>query len=105
MWRKENLATNRLATLRLQQIRSPGEVLGRPYTIPREPRKPFFKPPSGVKGEILSAAEDAIGQMQMESIDNLMKDLAVEERLDGLIDRCLKRLLFVRGLKSLNNAK
>ena len=34
MWRKENLATNRLATLRLQQIRSPEEVLGRPYTDP-----------------------------------------------------------------------
>ena len=30
MWRKENLATNRRATLRLQQIRSPGEVLGSP---------------------------------------------------------------------------
>ena len=29
----------------------------------------------------------------MRSMDNLMKDLAVEERLDGLIDRCLKRLL------------
>ena len=57
MWRKENLATNRLATLRLQQIRSPGEVLGRPYTIP--------DPNTGVKGEILSAAEDAMGHMQM----------------------------------------
>ena len=34
MWRKQNLATNRGATLRLQQIRSPGEVLGRPYTDP-----------------------------------------------------------------------
>ena len=39
--------------------------------------------------------------MQMRSMDNLMKDLAVEEQLDGLLDRCLKRLLFVRGLKSL----
>ena len=46
-----------------------------------------------------------MGQLQMESIDNLMKDLAVEERLDGLIDRCLNRLLRVRGLKSLNNTK
>ena len=30
LWRKENLATNRLATIRLRQIRSP--FLGRPYT-------------------------------------------------------------------------
>ena len=58
--------------------------------------------PSGVKGEILTAAEDAMGQMQTQSIDELMKDLAVEDRLDGLLDPCLKRLLFVRGLKSLN---
>ena len=105
MWRKQNLATNRLATLRLQQIRSPGEVLGRPHTIPREPGKPSFKPPSGVVAEIVSAAEDAVGQMQMESIDNLMRDLTVEDRLNGMIDRCLTRLLRVRGLKSLNNAK
>ena len=33
MWRKQNLATNRLATHRLQQIRSPGEILGRPYNV------------------------------------------------------------------------
>jgi hypothetical protein len=31
----------------------------------------------------------------------LLSDLAVEERLDALIDKCLKRLLFLRGLKSL----
>ena len=62
MWRKENLATNRLATLRLQQIRSPGEVLGRPYNIaPREPGKPYFNPPSEANAEIVSAAEDANG--------------------------------------------
>ena len=39
-------------------------------------------------------------QMQLQSVDDLLKDLAVEDRLDGLLDRCLKRLLFVRGLKS-----
>jgi hypothetical protein len=32
----------------------------------------------------------------------LMKDLAVEERLDAAIDKCLKRLLFVKGLKSIS---
>ena len=46
-----------------------------------------------------------MGQLQIVLIHNLMKDLAVEERLDGLIDRCLNRLLCVRGLKSLNNTK
>jgi hypothetical protein len=32
----------------------------------------------------------------------LMEDLAVEERLDAAIDKCLKRLLFVKGLKSIS---
>jgi hypothetical protein len=32
----------------------------------------------------------------------LMEDLAVEERLDAAIDKCLKRLLFLKGLKSIS---
>jgi hypothetical protein len=34
----------------------------------------------------------------------LMNSLALEDRLDGLIDKCLKRLLFVRGVKSVSSA-
>ena len=29
-----------------------------------------------------------------------MKDLAIHERLDGMINKCLKRLLPIRGIKS-----
>ena len=36
------------------------------------------------------------------TIYRLMKELDVEERLDAMIDRQLKRLLFVRGLKSIS---
>jgi hypothetical protein len=32
----------------------------------------------------------------------LQQEISIIERLDGMIDRCLKRLLFVRGLKSLS---
>ena len=35
------------------------------------------------------------------SIDGLMKELAIKERLDGLISKCLKQLLMVRGVKFL----
>jgi hypothetical protein len=38
------------------------------------------------------------------TVDRLMKDLEVQDRLDGMIDKCLKRLLFLRGLKSISNA-
>jgi hypothetical protein len=34
----------------------------------------------------------------------LMESLALEDRLDGLLDKCLKRLLFVRGVKSVSSA-
>jgi len=35
------------------------------------------------------------------TVDYLMKDLALQERLDAMIDKCLKRLLLVRGVKSM----
>lgn len=35
------------------------------------------------------------------TIPNLLSELAVVDRLDGMIDRCIKRLLMVRGVKSL----
>jgi hypothetical protein len=34
----------------------------------------------------------------------LMKELDIEERLDSMIDRLIKRLLFVRGLKSMTSS-
>jgi hypothetical protein len=50
---------------------------------------------------------DAYGLVEIGEIagvDHLMKDLAVQDRLDAMIDRCLKRLLFLRGLKSISSA-
>ena len=38
------------------------------------------------------------------TIDGLMKELDIKERLDGAISRCLKQLLMVRGVKSLSPA-
>ena len=37
------------------------------------------------------------------TMEGLMSDLAVHDRLDSMIDRCLKRLLLVRGVKSVVN--
>jgi hypothetical protein len=51
-------------------------------------------------GEAYELAE--IGEPTM--VDRLLQDLGVEERLDASIDKCLKRLLFLRGLKSLPTA-
>jgi hypothetical protein len=35
------------------------------------------------------------------TLESLAKQLAILDRLDSMIDRCLKRLLLIRGLKSL----
>ena len=46
-----------------------------------------------------------LGEMGEDAtLEGLAKQLAIQERLDAAIDRCLKRLLFVRGLKSLSSA-
>lgn len=37
------------------------------------------------------------------TIEQLLDELSVVDRLDGMLDRYLKRLLFVRGLKSLSS--
>jgi hypothetical protein len=34
------------------------------------------------------------------TIERLMKELELVERLDAIVDKCLKRLLIVRGVKS-----
>jgi hypothetical protein len=36
------------------------------------------------------------------TLDHLMKQLEVQDRLDAAIDRCIKRLLLVRGVKSMS---
>ena len=37
-------------------------------------------------------------------VDGLLRELEIEERLGAMIDRCLKRLLFLRGLKTIPTA-
>jgi hypothetical protein len=38
------------------------------------------------------------------TIDNLQNELLLTDRLDGMIDRAIKRLLMIRGIKSLATA-
>jgi hypothetical protein len=47
-------------------------------------------------------AEEVFEIARIATLNRLVKELAVAERLDAMIDRCLKRLLFLRGIKSLD---
>jgi hypothetical protein len=118
VWRKKNLATFRIAELargRCAQIRREkvpedkidfsfptlGTVIERVDPVIREAAiRASIDQARKELGEIYGLVE--IGETA--TVDHLMKDLEVQDRLDGRIDRCLKQLLFVRGLKSISSS-
>jgi hypothetical protein len=51
------------------------------------------------------AAVEGVEGYNVAILARLMKELDVEERLDGMIDRLIKRLLFLRGLKSITSSE
>jgi hypothetical protein len=113
VWRKQNLATFRIAELARNRY-SAIESRKLPNTFfstvfPGEEEDP------AKRGAAIRAAEDEarkeLGDIyelveigKTATVDRLLQDLEVEERLDAMIDKCLKRLLFLRGLKSLSTA-
>jgi hypothetical protein len=112
VWRRQHLETFRRAELaqrRMAQIRSAMvPSIDRATAKSKESEEPvqfgFI--------ETLHAAEERareeLGELydlveigEEATIDQLVKELQVIERLDAAIDRCIKRLLMVRGLKSM----
>src|SRR5215831_8570127 len=116
-WRKLNLQTFRIAELakeRHQKIRSE-KVRGAdllPFdddivfdddidpAVAREGYRAAEKQARQELGDIYQLID--IGEPA--TVDGLMKELEIKERLDGLISKCLKQLLMVRGVKSLSAA-
>jgi hypothetical protein len=109
IWRKQNLATFRVAELakaRRGQIQH--EIAAQPFIIPMlgvdDPVKYQEAYGSSVEqarqelGEIYQLVE--IGEPA--TLDGLIKELGIADRLNGMINRCLKQLLMVRGIKSLS---
>jgi hypothetical protein len=114
VWRKQNLATFRIAELargRYEKIES--------ETVPRNDRLyslPKMTMTEEDVAEYQAAMRDAENQAREElgdaydlveigetaTVDRLLEDLEVQDRLDAMIDKCLKRLLFLRGLKSIS---
>jgi hypothetical protein len=50
----------------------------------------------------LGSAEELLDIGEIPTIEYLERELDLMDRLDGFIDRCVKRLLMVRGLKSIS---
>jgi hypothetical protein len=110
VWRKENLAIFRISELagaRRGQIedetvphlefRIPGDIDPDEKEKARRAADEQARQELGDIHQLIDIGEPA-------TIEGLMKELDVEERLDGMINRCLKQLLTARGVKSLSSA-
>ncbi len=113
LWRKQNLKTFQIAaSARSLHDRVREETVpGFGYHLP----EPKVKIDPVEQKEALQALEDVVreefgefyGLLQIgnaATIDGLMKELDVQDRLDAAIERCVNRLLKVRGLKSISSA-
>jgi hypothetical protein len=109
IWRKQNLATFRTAELACArrekihdetvprvQFRIPGDVDPDEKEEARRAADEQARQELGDIHQLIDIGEPA-------TIDGLMKELDIKERLDGMINRCLKQLLMVRGIKSLSS--
>jgi len=108
LWRKQNLATFRLAELALEY-----EGAIRKEKLPTPLEIGEFGVLPGRREAALQATEDQARKELGDryalieigaTIDRLLQELMVEERLDAMIDKCIKRLLHLRGLRSLSTA-
>jgi hypothetical protein len=109
LWRRKNLATFRVAELAQRRMTQIRDGLVPEMGLPKSEESAEFERNFVEKWH---AAESqghrelgdfyALVEMGEEAtLDRLMKELEVQERLDAAIDRCIKRLLLVRGVKSM----
>jgi hypothetical protein len=118
LWRKQNLVTFRVAELARKhrdaiQSEHIAAALAEkdrlsllsldPVLEPHE-RKAAIRAAEAQARKELGEAYELVEIGETATVERLLRDLAVEERLDAMIDKCLKRLLFLRGLKSLPTA-
>jgi hypothetical protein len=119
LWRKQNLTTFRVAELAQgyhQAIQSEriAAALAEKYrlsflpsdltTLEPHEREAAIQAADAQARKELGEAYELVEVGETATVDRLLRDLGVEDRLDAMIDKCLKRLLYLRGLKSLSTA-
>jgi hypothetical protein len=109
LWRKQNLETLRVAELakkRCEQITA--EHVPQPLLMPslevqwRERTAEGHRIAEARAREELGDVYALVDNADVTTTNGLRKELAVLGALDGMIEKCLKRLLFLRGLKSIS---
>ncbi len=106
VWRGRNLATlraaklaqDRLWKLKFEKLKAISGGAERAEDVEvdqaRESAKAQAREELGDIYELIEAENVA-------TTDGLMQELTTQERLDAMIDKCMKRLLFLRGFKSM----
>jgi hypothetical protein len=112
-WRKQNLATFRIAQLaqkRHDEINAEKVPTldfcadDEDYLALREARREGYQAAKEQAQQELGDTYELIDIGEPATIKGLMDELDIKERLDSLISKCLKQLLMVRGVKSLSAA-
>ena len=113
LWRKRNLGTLRVAARAREYV---GHV--RAVTLPEamtdglpergdsaEFKRIFLERRQAAEAHARQELGELVGLIEMgegATMDCLKEELEVQSRLDAMIDRCIKRLLLIRGLKSMS---
>jgi len=111
-WRKQNLATFRIAQLaqkRHHEINAekvPALIFAddEDYLAAQEARREGYRAAKEQAQQELGDTYELIDIGEPATIKGLMDELDIKERLDSFISKCLKQLLMVRGVKSLSAA-
>jgi hypothetical protein len=114
-WRRENLVTYRLAEIVNRRHSSIYFALRPPCPMPllklsgvetRSPEelKALRKEADEQAQRELGPALELTKVSDIATPDQMLKELSLIERLDGMIARCLKQLLLARGVKSISAA-
>jgi hypothetical protein len=115
MWRKQNLVTYRLADEAKARHSSIYSALSPPLIFPmlgtheEETRSP--EELRDLRRQADQRARTELGPWleiveigDVATTDHLLNEFAIIERINAMFDRCLKRLLMVRGIKSISRS-
>jgi hypothetical protein len=114
LWRKNNLGTLRLAELaqdradeicnekqeKLDSMAFGAETVAARTQYRQEQQKGRRNAEIQARSELGEVY--TLVEINVATFDNLTSELDMDERIDALIDKCLKRLLMVKGLKSIS---
>jgi hypothetical protein len=114
LWRLQNLATFRIASqarARRHQLTDEKAPPSNSFSmfdeqdpVARAERKEAFRLAENQTRKEFGAAYELVEMGEAATIEALERELEIQERLEAMLERCLKRLLFSRGVKSISPA-